>query len=249
MEMWLKRSTLVLLTAALVISDQALVILDEKRSTEAVKVPHGSSVTFQCRLKTGAHDTFRVIWYLNPSTFDLHNLSVEFFNKSAKKSRVVSNKTKQDSKEDTEETWPTYTLSNATDQDSGCEERGTYNGSSDCVSHRELHARRPVDVDHVGGFFGHPDCPAGRVCLADKKAPPKQRRSNLRKHSSCGQQAAFSSAGDGPPKGGFFLSKPPEPESRQEVRRRQAEIQIMKKSRINSSSSHLVKACVHCTES
>ncbi|XP_068558524.1 uncharacterized protein [Cebidichthys violaceus] len=186
MEMWLKRSTLVLLTAALVISDQALVILDEKRSTEAVKVPHGSSVTFQCRLKTGAHDTFRVI----------------------------------------------------------CEERGTYNGS------RELHARRPVDVDHVGGFFGHPDCPAGRVCLADKKAPPKQRRrSNLRKHSSCGQQAAFSSAGDGPPKGGFFLSKPPEPESRQEVRRRQAEIQIMKKSRINSSSSHLVKACVHCTES
>ncbi|XP_068558518.1 uncharacterized protein [Cebidichthys violaceus] len=119
MEMWLKRSTLVLLTAALVISDQALVILDEKRSTEAVKVPHGSSVTFQCRLKTGAHDTFRVIWYLNPSTFDLHNLSVEFFNKSAKKSRVVSNKTKQDSKEDTEETWPTYTLSNATDQDSG----------------------------------------------------------------------------------------------------------------------------------
>ncbi|XP_031724358.1 uncharacterized protein LOC116395011 [Anarrhichthys ocellatus] len=120
MEMWLKRSTLVLLTAALVISDQALVILNETRTT--VKVPLGSSVTFQCRLKIETHGRLRVIWFLNPSSFESHNLSEEIFSKSAKNSSLVSNKTMQDYKDegqDTEGTWPTYILSNATEQDSG----------------------------------------------------------------------------------------------------------------------------------
>ncbi|KAK9519183.1 hypothetical protein VZT92_021927 [Zoarces viviparus] len=118
MEMWLKRSALVLLTA-LVISDQTLVILNETRTT--VKVPLGSSVNFQCRLQIEP-GSLRVIWFLNPSSFESPNFAKTTFNKSAKNPSSVSNKTKQDYKDegqDTEGPWPSYTLSNASDQDSG----------------------------------------------------------------------------------------------------------------------------------
>ncbi|KAM6939379.1 uncharacterized protein PEZ65_005453 [Lycodopsis pacificus] len=120
MEMWLKRSTLVLLTAALVISDQTLVILNENRTT--VKVPLGSSVSFQCRLKIETEERHRVFWFLNRSSFESHNLSNMTFPKSAKNSSLESNQTKQDSRDeaqDTERTWPTYILPNITEQDSG----------------------------------------------------------------------------------------------------------------------------------
>ena len=56
------------------------------------------------------------------------------------------------------------------------------------------------------------------------------RGSYLCQHSSCAQQAALTSAEDsgGHPEDGFFISKPPGPES-QEVRRQHAETQAVKK--------------------
>ncbi|XP_034387366.1 uncharacterized protein LOC117730025 [Cyclopterus lumpus] len=67
MEMWLKGSILVLLTA-LGVSGQVHVDLDERQRT--VEVPHGSSVTFHCRLRTPTYDRLRVFWYSNPSSFN-----------------------------------------------------------------------------------------------------------------------------------------------------------------------------------
>ncbi|KAL7396322.1 hypothetical protein ABVT39_004215 [Epinephelus coioides] len=125
MEMWLTRSTLVvLLTAAavLVISGQAPVILDETIREE--RIPSGSSLTFHCRLRTENHSRLRVVWYFKQSLVsDSHTiLHTEVVNKSARTSTVASNKPKQDLKDegrDTEETLSVYTLSNATEENSG----------------------------------------------------------------------------------------------------------------------------------
>ncbi|XP_035862868.1 uncharacterized protein LOC116063511 isoform X3 [Sander lucioperca] len=62
-------------------------------------------------------------------------------------------------------------------------EQGTYNAPATtpsdsqtryCVPQRQLLAHRPLDVDPVGGICFHPDCPAGPMCLAEKKTPQKQ---------------------------------------------------------------------------
>ncbi|XP_037625562.1 uncharacterized protein LOC119488202 isoform X1 [Sebastes umbrosus] len=120
MEMCLKRSTLVFLTAlaALVISGQAPVILDNTKNRR-VEVPVGSSVTFQCGLTTEKFERFRVVWHFNPSGSSIYNsskLSSEIFNKSEKTFSVVSNET---TLKNTEDTSLKYTLSNATVQNSG----------------------------------------------------------------------------------------------------------------------------------
>ncbi|XP_078115466.1 uncharacterized protein LOC144523640 isoform X1 [Sander vitreus] len=259
MEMWLTRSTLLLLTA-LVISGQVSVILDETLKEKGEKVAIGSSVIFKCHLKIDTNDRFWVKWYFNPSGSSFNETHL-FCNKSAKPSTVVSNQTKPDQRDEE----LCCIKSNVTDKDSGwyfckvtidiptliCKNsygtevnisQGTYNApvttpsdsqTSYCVSQRQLLAHRPLDVDPVWGIYFHPDCPAGPMCLAEKKMPQKQRRrSYLCKHSSCGQQTAFTSAGDagGQPEGGFFFSKPPEPKSRQAIRRWQTEIQTLKKS-------------------
>ncbi|XP_033478464.2 uncharacterized protein LOC117254359 isoform X2 [Epinephelus lanceolatus] len=125
MEMWLTRSMLVvLLTAAvLVISGQAPVILDENIREE--RVPSGSTLTFHCRLRTENHSRLRVVWYFKrsgPSLNDSLRIHTEMVNKSARTSTVASNKPKQDSKDegrDTEGTLSVYTLSNATEENSG----------------------------------------------------------------------------------------------------------------------------------
>ncbi|XP_049444247.1 uncharacterized protein LOC125896005 isoform X6 [Epinephelus fuscoguttatus] len=124
MEMWLTRSTLVvLLTAAaaaaavLVISGQAPVILDDNIREE--KVPSGSTLTFHCRLRTETHSRLRVVWYFKRSLVnDSHTvLHTEMVNKSARTSTVASNL--KDEGRDTEGTLSVYTLSNATEENSG----------------------------------------------------------------------------------------------------------------------------------
>lgn len=119
--MWPKPSTLVFLTAAvaaLVVSGQAPVILDQTENRR-VEVLVGSSVTFHCGLMTEMHERFRVVWHFNPSgsSFsDSQKLPKEIVNISAKTSSKMSNTTKP---KNTEETSLIYTLSNATDQNSG----------------------------------------------------------------------------------------------------------------------------------
>ncbi|XP_034002033.1 uncharacterized protein LOC117495079 isoform X3 [Trematomus bernacchii] len=113
MEMWLKRTTLVLLTvAALVVSGKDVNIQTQRR----VEVPAGSSVTFLCPVTSLCPlmkelDRYRVNWYFNsagPSSGD-----VRISNNSAKSSTVVSNKTKQNNEKNI------YTLINATKNDTG----------------------------------------------------------------------------------------------------------------------------------
>ncbi|XP_049910061.1 uncharacterized protein LOC126396210 isoform X2 [Epinephelus moara] len=120
MEMWLTRSTLVvLLTAVLVISGQAPVILDENIREE--RVPSGSSLTFHCRLRTENHSRLRVVWYFKRSgslvNDSLRILHEDMVNKSARTSTVASNL--KDEGRDTEGTLAEYTLSNATEENSG----------------------------------------------------------------------------------------------------------------------------------
>ncbi|XP_029285931.1 uncharacterized protein LOC115007273 isoform X4 [Cottoperca gobio] len=99
MEMWLKRLTLVLLTAAaLVTSDQDLVILDEKQNKVEVLV--GSSVTFDCRIMPATPDRHRVVWRFSASGSSVND-SYKINNSSGE-----LNNTK-------------YILLNATDKNSG----------------------------------------------------------------------------------------------------------------------------------
>ncbi|XP_039666042.1 uncharacterized protein LOC120564865 isoform X5 [Perca fluviatilis] len=130
MEMWLKLSTLLLLTA-LGISGQAPVILDETQKN--MEIAFGSSVIFRCGLKNKTHR----VWVK-------------------------------------------------------CAEQGTYNApvtnpsdrqTSYCASRRQTLAHRPLDVDPVGGIYFHPDCPAGPMCLAEKKTPQKQSLSERTKEA------------------------------------------------------------------
>ncbi|XP_041791828.1 uncharacterized protein LOC121605809 isoform X4 [Chelmon rostratus] len=115
MEMWLKRSTLVFLTvivAAAGTSGQVPVILNKTQLT--VYIPLGSSLTFHCRLRIEKYVTFRVLWYFNPfeSSFnDSHKLTQELHNKSA---RTSTNETERDG-----QTLSKYTLSDATERNSG----------------------------------------------------------------------------------------------------------------------------------
>ncbi|XP_028444258.1 uncharacterized protein LOC114562157 isoform X2 [Perca flavescens] len=110
MEMWLKLSTLLFLTA-LVISGQAFVILDEM--PKRMEVAFGSSVNFQCGLKAVDDSRFWVKWYFNPSGASF-NESHQFCNKSVK----PSNQTNQDLREEEPDT-QCWIKSNVTHQDSG----------------------------------------------------------------------------------------------------------------------------------
>ncbi|XP_010772636.1 uncharacterized protein isoform X2 [Notothenia coriiceps] len=116
MEMWLKRTTLVLLAvAALVVSGKDVIIQTQRRA----EVPAGSSVTFLCPVTSPCHGTLkrcRLEWFLNPSgpSWDgAHKLSNDISNNSEKSSTKVSNKTKQDVEKQI------YTLINATKNDTG----------------------------------------------------------------------------------------------------------------------------------
>ncbi|XP_034085753.1 uncharacterized protein LOC117555129 isoform X3 [Gymnodraco acuticeps] len=119
MEMWLKRTTLVLLTvAALVVSGKDVIIQTQRRA----EVPAGSSVTFLCpvdslcHVRIGKLDRYRVNWLFNPSgpSWDgVRKLSNDISNNSANSSTVVSNKTKQNIEKNK------YTLINATTNDTG----------------------------------------------------------------------------------------------------------------------------------
>ncbi|XP_045904721.1 uncharacterized protein LOC123970623 isoform X2 [Micropterus dolomieu] len=117
MEMWLKRSTLVLLTAvaAMGISGQRPVVLNETQYK--VEVPFGSSVTFHCRLKIfDTWERYRVNWYFNPSgcSFtDSHQLFLKMGSKSANTSTMVSKGPKD------AETLLNYNLSAVTYNNSG----------------------------------------------------------------------------------------------------------------------------------
>ncbi|XP_078115468.1 uncharacterized protein LOC144523640 isoform X3 [Sander vitreus] len=113
MEMWLTRSTLLLLTA-LVISGQVSVILDETLKEKGEKVAIGSSVIFKCHLKIDTNDRFWVKWYFNPSGSSFNETHL-FCNKSAKPSTVVSNQTKPDQRDEE----LCCIKSNVTDKDSG----------------------------------------------------------------------------------------------------------------------------------
>ncbi|XP_039666038.1 uncharacterized protein LOC120564865 isoform X2 [Perca fluviatilis] len=108
MEMWLKLSTLLLLTA-LGISGQAPVILDETQKN--MEIAFGSSVIFRCGLKNKTHRVW-VKWYFNPfgSSF---NESHQFCNKSVKPS--TANQTNQDPRDEEQ----CCIKSNVTHQDSG----------------------------------------------------------------------------------------------------------------------------------
>ncbi|XP_076583358.1 uncharacterized protein LOC143318762 isoform X2 [Chaetodon auriga] len=109
MEMWLKRSTLVFLTAvaAMEVSGQTSVILNETRSR--VSVPFGSSLTFHCDLRTQKHmDRLRVQWYFNPYESSFNESHKLPFNESAWTS---TNNT-------TQILW-NYTLPNATEKHRG----------------------------------------------------------------------------------------------------------------------------------
>lgn len=117
--MWLKRTTLVLLTvAALVVSGKDVIIQTQRRA----EVPAGSSVTFLCpvtslcHVRIGKLDGYRVNWLFNstgPSSGGVRKLSNDISNNSAKSSTVVSNKTKQNIEKNK------YTLINATTNDTG----------------------------------------------------------------------------------------------------------------------------------
>ncbi|XP_031174369.1 uncharacterized protein LOC116063511 isoform X2 [Sander lucioperca] len=113
MEMWLKRLTLLLLTA-LVISGQVSVILDETLKEKGETVAIGSSVIFKCRLKIDTNGRFWVKWYFNPSGSSFNETHL-FCNESAKPSTVVSNQTKQDRRDEEQ----CCIKSNVTDKDSG----------------------------------------------------------------------------------------------------------------------------------
>ncbi|KAL3047549.1 hypothetical protein OYC64_021695 [Pagothenia borchgrevinki] len=112
MEMWLKRTTLVLLTvAALVVSGKDVNIQTQRR----VEVPAGSSVTFLCPvtslcplMKELGSVSYRVYWHFNSAGPSSDGVRI-----SNKSSTVVSNKTKQNIEKNK------YTLINATKNDTG----------------------------------------------------------------------------------------------------------------------------------
>ncbi|KAI4828419.1 hypothetical protein KUCAC02_022515 [Chaenocephalus aceratus] len=117
--MWLKRTTLVLLTVAALVASGKDVIIQTQRRAE---VPAGSSVTFLCpvtslcHVRIGKLDGYRVNWLFNssgPSSGGVRKLSNDISNNSAKSSTVVSNKTKQNIDKNK------YTLINATTNDTG----------------------------------------------------------------------------------------------------------------------------------
>ncbi|XP_032382716.1 uncharacterized protein LOC116696096 isoform X2 [Etheostoma spectabile] len=115
MEMWL---TLLLLTA-LVISDQAFVILDGLRNS--VNVSFGGSVIFECGLKTETKSRFSVKWYFNPSGSSFNGskpFCEEIINKSAKFSTLGSNQTTQDPS-NKERDAQRCNISNVTEQNDG----------------------------------------------------------------------------------------------------------------------------------
>ncbi|XP_042339846.1 uncharacterized protein LOC121941180 isoform X4 [Plectropomus leopardus] len=125
MEMWLKRTILMVFlagaaaAAALERSAQApLTVIVDENQNRAEAAP-GSSLTFHCRLNIETQNRFRVNWqFRGPSSNNsLKVLDDKVVNKSAKTSTVVTNKTKQESRD--EGTLSIYTLSNATEDDSG----------------------------------------------------------------------------------------------------------------------------------
>ncbi|XP_071343523.1 uncharacterized protein [Trachinotus anak] len=87
MKVWLKDSTLVLLTvavAALVVPGQQYVIVDNTTKKEEVTV--GSSLTLHCGLGTESYERFRVGWYFNrsgPSWNQSQNISEKIVNKNS----------------------------------------------------------------------------------------------------------------------------------------------------------------------
>lgn len=90
------------------ISGPVPVILDYE--PRRVEVLLGSSVAFQCRLKTPSYGRVRVQWIFSPSpsgNTTILNISI-----------YVLNQTQQ--AQETNRTWPTYTLANATKEDGGC---------------------------------------------------------------------------------------------------------------------------------
>lgn len=103
------------------ILDQAPVILDETPGNK-VEVPFGSSLTFHCRLKTETNERLRVVWYFIPSGAPFNGsrkIYEEMVNTSAKTSTIKPKQSSKDEGRDTEETLSIYTLSNATDDNSG----------------------------------------------------------------------------------------------------------------------------------
>ncbi|KAK5870016.1 hypothetical protein PBY51_024682 [Eleginops maclovinus] len=172
MEMWLKRTTLVLLTVAALVVSGKDVILQTQRTEE---VPFGSSVTLLCIELKEKHERFRVNWYFNPTGPSLdkaRTLPNDISNNSAKSSTVVSNKTKPNTEKNK------YTIINATENDTGwyfcnftdeiptlthyktngtklnimkSKEHTTYPS----LSKNTVPSHGPVDVDLVGGFFFH----------------------------------------------------------------------------------------------
>ncbi|XP_042272193.1 uncharacterized protein LOC121900196 [Thunnus maccoyii] len=124
MEMSLKQSTLVLLTVAvavMVISAQVTISLDEKEKRQ--EVPFGSNLTLFCNLRVEEQGRFWVFLCFNRSEPRFNNVTEELaskvLNKSTNTSTGASIKTKQDLKEDTEETLLKYFLPNVTHNNSG----------------------------------------------------------------------------------------------------------------------------------
>ncbi|XP_051232445.1 uncharacterized protein LOC127350153 isoform X2 [Dicentrarchus labrax] len=95
MEMWLRQTTLVFLTAvaATRISGQASVNLDGKQ--KRVEVPFGSPLDLNCSLDTSGFDRFRVFWYFYPlgsSSNEKGNISVKIIDKFANSTMVSKQK-------------------------------------------------------------------------------------------------------------------------------------------------------------
>nr|XP_020509166.1 uncharacterized protein LOC109998598 isoform X3 [Labrus bergylta] len=129
MTMWLKEVTLLFLTAAMMlVTGQEPVILDQTQ--RSVPLSSGSSLTLICGLNTTEHDRYRVHFYFYSSgssftDFNRKNLSQNLFIRPSSTSVVeqgLENKGLQ-----TEDTVLKYTLSNATEANSGwyfCTVRG-----------------------------------------------------------------------------------------------------------------------------
>nr|XP_046246909.1 uncharacterized protein LOC124060244 isoform X2 [Scatophagus argus] len=92
MEMWLTCSTLVFLTAAMVISGQHVVTLGNENEPRSVEVPFGSPLNFSCKITTTEYEKFRIALYFNASgtsSNESRRLTEKEFNISAKKSTVM----------------------------------------------------------------------------------------------------------------------------------------------------------------
>ncbi|KAL6107443.1 uncharacterized protein ACO6RY_18217 [Pungitius sinensis] len=120
--MWLEQLTLVLLSVSLVISDPIPVVLDEE--PRIVKVPLGSSVAFQCRLKTKSYNRLRVLWRFSSAPCSNDATVKAFVNDTIfeKKTFIDElNRTQPDSRdEDREGTWRTFVPAKAEEQQGGC---------------------------------------------------------------------------------------------------------------------------------